>query len=487
VDGFYWNIIPILKWSGAGQIIRQLFQFVLFIILARLLDPEDFGLIAIITLFSNFVQLVSDMGFGSALIQKTKVEQEHLDSVFWMNVLIGVFATILFIVAAPMLSFLYNKPILKNLTSLVALNFTIASFSVVQRSLLYKAMNFKLIALIDMSSIFISGIVSIIAALSGYGVWSLVVQLLTFQSIQTIGLWCFSSWRPQKRFSLNSLRELSGYGLHLTGFNIFNYWVRNGDNFLIGKLLSAHALGIYSRAYSMMTLPVLQMTDFISQVMFPALSSIQNDIEEFKRVYLKAVRAIALVTCPMMAGLVVAAKPFILVLFGEKWHEVIPVFQILCIVGLIQGVGSTVGWIYTSLGRTDTMFKWGIFSGIIYISSFVIGIHWGILGVAIAYALSGYFILWYPSWAIPGRFINLGFFEMLSNIAGPLMCSLAMALCTLPFSLYSVGPSSQLAQLFLISITGSIAYFLCIHFFQLTAYREIRALIQQNIGNKGAT
>jgi len=484
LDGFYWKIIPTLKWSGGAQVIRQLLQFVLSIILARLLDPEDFGLIGIIILFSNFVQLVSDLGFGSALIQKTKVEPEQLDSVFWMNVLVGVIATISFIAVAPLLGFLYNKPILKNLASLVALSFIIASFSVVQRSLLYKAMNFKLIALIDMSAIFISGIVSVITALSGYGVWSLVVQSLTFQSIQTIGLWCFSNWRPQKRFSRNSLRELCGYSFHFTGFNIFNYWVRNADNFLISKLLSAHALGIYSRAYSMMTLPVLQMTDFISQVMFPALSSIQNDIEQFKRVYLKAIRAIALVTCPMMTGLLVSAKPFILVLFGEKWHEVIPVFQILCAVGLIQGIGSTVGWIYTSLGRTDIMFKWGVFAGIIYILSFLVGIHWGILGVAIAYVLSGYCVLWYPAWAIPGRLINLSFSEMFRNISGPLLCSLIMAACTAFLSTVLFQKYSQIVQLALMISFGIIIYLLCIHSFQLVALKEIKALIKSNIVNR---
>lgn len=474
---FYTRTTSALKWSGFSHLIQQVLQLIILVFLARLLEPKDFGLIGIVAIFTNFGFLISDLGFGSALIQKKDLKQQHLDVVFSFNILVGFVLTVLFIGLAPLVAAFYNEPCLRLITSIIAVNFIIASLSNTNYALLRKEMNFRNIAIIEMVSLAGAGIVAVYMAFKGWGVWCLVLQSVVVQSLRTITTWVFSEFRPHLKVSMDAIKDLFDYGLNLTGFNIFNYWVRNADNFLIGKIIGPSALGIYNKAYLSMTLPVLQITDVISHVMFPALSLIQGDVTVVKIMYLKVVRSIALITCPMAIGLIVIARPFVLVVLGDKWVDVIPVLQILCIIGPIQGVSSSVGLVFTSLGRTDLMLKWGIISGTAYLIAFLIGINWGILGVAIAYVSTGYVVLLYPAWTIPGRLINITFSEMARNTLGALLCSLIMAIGVWTLSNLLPHPLPIVASLTIQIIFGAVLYAALIHVFQLKAYQEIRAFI----------
>jgi O-antigen/teichoic acid export membrane protein len=467
------TIAHALKWSGVSKACRQILQFLVSLIMIRLLTPTDFGLVGIVAVFFNFAFLLSELGFGSAIIQRKQLTDSHLNSAFWLNVLVGLFFMFLFLAISPAIAALYNAPVLKPLVSLISINFLVCSLGVVNCALLRRSMRFREIALMDIVSSVSSGTVSIYLALRGWGVWSLAAQNITFQCLQTLLSWRFYQWRPKLLFNRESLRDLIGFGLNLTGFNFFNYWVRNADNFLIGKIVGPHALGIYSKAYTTMTTPVLQVTDLIANVMFPALSSIQHDKERVKDMYLRIIRSIAFVTFPLMIGLLVTADQFVRLVFGPHWLEVIPVLRILCVIGIIQGVSSSTGLIFTALGRTDLMFKWGVFSGSVYIASFIVGIRWGITGVALSYVFSGYMLLWYPAWTIPGRLINLGFMEMLRNVAGPFLCSCIMAVCilTLPHVLH--GFCSSPIVLLLQTAWGLMIYTLLGRYLHLRAYREI--------------
>jgi PST family polysaccharide transporter len=470
-----------LKWSLISHFVEQLLQLIIFVFLARLLDPKDFGLVGIIAIFTNFAFLVSDLGFSAALIQRKDIGKHHLDAVFFLNIVIGLLLTALFICVSPLIAALYDEPSLKLLTSITALSFVIASLSNANIALLRRQMNFKHIAIIQTASLGGSGIASILLAFLGYGVWCLVFQSLVFQSIRTLVTWIFSDHKPHFKINEDARKDLFSYGLNLTGFNIFNYWVRNADNFLIGKMIGPYALGIYSKAYTSMTLPILQITDVVSRVMFPAFSSIQTDVNKVKMMYLKVIRCIALITCPMALGLLVIARPLVLVVLGDKWVEVIPILQILCIIGAIQGVSSSMGLLFTSLGRTDLMLRWGIFSGVTYIIAFLIGINWGILGVAIAYVVNGYLVLWYPAWTIPGRLVNLTFLDMLKNISGAIICSIIMAVSVWFFA---GGLSPFLPLVFSLAmqiIFGGVLYITLIHVFHLRGYHEIRAFLGHSL------
>ncbi|SFG36470.1 Membrane protein involved in the export of O-antigen and teichoic acid [Desulfotomaculum arcticum] len=468
-----------VAWSGAAQLIRQLLYFVISVILARLMSPREFGLIGMTTVFTGFAALFSDLGLGAALIQKSGIEERHLSTVFWINIAAGVVLTAVVIAAAPLIAMFYQEPALRLLTMAIAFNFVIGAFKVVHNALLQKAMDFRRLAKIEIAAVFISGSAATVAALSGFGVWSMVIQSLVLTVTSVVIMWLCSTWRPTWHYDTGALKELTGFSTSLLGFNVINYWIRNLDNVLIGKYISSTALGIYTRAYSLMLLPLTQISRVISLVMFPAMSAIQKDLSKTKEVYLRSTRIIALVTFPLMMGLLVVAEPFIATIYGNKWQGVIPVLKIFCLNGAMQSVGTTVGWIYTSQGRTDLMFKWSLFAGLIKGTSIIIGLRWGITGVAAAYVLSGCIVLWYPAWAIPGRLIGLSFGEMLKNLSGSFYCTVLMgiAVWVLGFML----PLNWRHWEYLLSQVcfGILIYLILLHAFNIKAYREIKELLRK--------
>jgi len=414
-------------WTAGIQIGRQLITFALSLFLARTLARTDFGLLGMITVFSGFITLVGEMGFTNALVQRAEVEERHYSSIFWLNTVMGVTFTTLLMLLSPLLANFYGEPILQPLTMVVALNFTINSFSVVQRARLSREMQFRLLGIVDIVSVVFGGVVAIGLALVGFGVWSLAIQLVVSALVLSMGLWWATGWRPQFFFDRTAVADLLGYSSNLLGFSAFNYWTRNGDNFLVGKFLGADALGLYVRAYSLMLLPISQITGVLSKVMFPALAKIQQDQARVKRVYLRAVSFIALLTFPMMLGLLVVSQHLIPVIYGPKWSGMIQVFQILCLVGMVQSIASTVGWIYQSQGRTDLMFRWGLFASSMVLLSFCVGVYLGTIEMmALAYTVTTTLLLpW--SFNIPGRLIDLRFMDVVWAVADVTGCATLMA------------------------------------------------------------
>ena len=207
------------------------------------------------------------------------------------------------------------------------------------------------------------------------------------------------------------------------GSSIVHYWGRNFDKLVIGRMLGGFGLGIYNLADNLMRIALANVTDITSAVMFPALSAMQDEIESVKRVYLRATRMIALLTFPMMIGLSILAEPAILFVYGNKWQEAIRIVQVLCFSGLAQSIYFTGGWIFLSQGRTDIVFGWSIYTTLIRVVGVLIGARWGIIGVAWAYVLGTYIFICYPTWSSAGRLVNLGFKDLIRNVAGPFYCA----------------------------------------------------------------
>lgn len=473
------KIIKGLSWSSSAQFFKQVIQFSVLVILAHLLTPKDFGLFSMIAVFTGFAELFNDIGLGAAIIQRSDLNNRHLNSVFWANLIIGISLTLITIFAAPNLSYFYNEPLLTTLTICLSVNFIINSLCIVQTSILQKQMYFRKLFCFEMIATILSSAISLLMAFSGYGVWSLVSQSIAYSLFYALSIWVFSTWRPKVLFDWNSLKELLGFGTNLFGFNVFNYWVRNMDKLLIGKSIGSSALGLYTRAYSLMLFPVSQISSILGRVMFPALSIIQKDINMTKKVYLSSTRIISLFAFPFMTVLFITAEPLILIIYGEKWKEATPIFQMLCIAGIGQTVGTTVGWIYTSQGRTDVMFRWGILSGIIYIISFFVGINWGAFGVASAYVITGYLILWYPAWAIPGKLINISFWKMLTNLSGTFFCTILMGIAMFVLKHFQNPQSSPLNQITVQFVFGTAVYYILIKSFRIQAYKDICSFLEK--------
>jgi len=423
-----------VKWSTVSQVGRQGTQLVTTIILARLLSPSDFGLVGMAMVVIAFIGIFKDLGTSAAIIQRKEFSEDLLSSIFWVNVGFGTLAMIILFFGAPLSGLFYHEPRVDAILRVLSLTFFISGLSILQQALLERSLAFHTLAKVEISAVGCGAIVGIGMAFSGFGVWSLVFQSLTTVSVTTILLWIFSTWRPKWIFHWNEVKAVSSYSLNLTGFSVFNYFARNADYLLIGRYLGAQDLGYYILAYRILLFPLQNISSVIGRVMFPVYSSIQDDNIRFAKAYLKVATTIALISFPMILGILALASPFVLTIFGVKWQPVILLIMIFAPVGLLQSVGTTTGSIYTAKGRTDWMFRWGIGSGLFVIIASIIGLHWGIIGVATAYAIVTFSISYF-NFAITFRLINLKFSWLLGVLWKPLMNSLIMFTAIIGFKM----------------------------------------------------
>jgi len=467
-------------WAGISQITRLLLQLGITALLARLLTPNDFGLLAMVVVFTNLVMIFRDFGLTAALIQRKGLTEEHLSSSFWINVLTGLLLAFLLVVLAPAIAYFYRENRLTPVIMVLASTFFISSFGIVQIALFTKGLNFKPLAIIEMLAVAISGIAAVVLAFSGFGVWSLVWQQIISSFVRVIFLWSFSSWRPKLLFRWQRVKELLGFGLNLTGFNFANYFNRNFDNLLIGKFLGANPLGFYNLAYRLLLFPLSNISSVIGRVMFPSLSAIQDDKSKVRYAYLKATCYIAAVTFPLMMGLLVVAPEFIRVILGPQWERSIFLVQILALVGLVQSINTTVGWIYNSQGRTDIELRWGGFVAIILTVSFIIGLRWNVEGVAIAYAMATV-LLTYPCLAIPFRLINLKISHLFKHLTLTLLATLGMGGIVFALRLFLKDSLevSDLTTLILAVAVGVVSYAGLLFILDRALYREVSQLLRQ--------
>ncbi|MBL8175184.1 MAG: MOP flippase family protein [Bryobacterales bacterium] len=416
-----------ISWSMASVIGRQVLSFGAVAVLARILGPEAYGLIGMANVVTGFVVQFRDLGTGAAVVQRQSISPRMLSSVFWFNLLVGiVLGSGVFLLAGPAVSFFHDarvKPILQ----VMSLALPLASLSVVQQSLMSREMAFERLAVLEFVTSLIAYAAALGCALSGMGPWSLVVLNLASSFVSTAMLWFLSSWRPSWVFDREEIRSVWAFSLNLSGFGLVNYFSRNADNLIVGRVLGSAPLGYYQMAYNLMLYPIQNITSVISRVLFPAFAKIQDDDERFRSAYVRSCLLIGLVTFPVMAGLGVVADPFLRVVLGAKWIPAIATFQILAPVGMFQSVLGTVGQIYVAKGRTDLMLYWGIYGSAVMVISFLIGVPYGIAGVATAYSIAFYTLILYPVSVIPFRLIGLRFADFARPFIPQLLLTVTMS------------------------------------------------------------
>jgi O-antigen/teichoic acid export membrane protein len=407
-----------LSWSLASRICTQGFQFVFGIALARLLTPNDFGIVGMLFVITGFALALGDAGLSSALIYDQQATEVHFSTVFWLQLGTGACLSAIFFGAGSYIADFYELPTIGPLSRFISFTFVIQALGQTHSAMLSKHLRFKQLAVVNIASTLFSGVIAVGLAWFGYGVWSLAWQGLLSPTIVTILLWIQSGWRPRLTFDPRAAAVLGRYGLYLLGHTSINYWLRNGDKLVIGKLLGAHDLGIYARAYSLMLLPLNNIGAVLGQVMFPALAQLQNDLPRFRSSYLSAIQVIALVVFPLMMGLAALCEPFVLFLLGPRWSEVTPILQILSFVGLLQSIVFPVGWIFTALGKTKEQFHLSIYLAFAFVLTIAFGIQFGIKGVAYAYALWTLLSAWL-NLRLAGSFIDLSLQEVLKTLSAP--------------------------------------------------------------------
>ncbi len=465
-----------IKWTSVSQFGRQIVQWGTTLVLVRLLSPSDFGLVGMAIGVTGFVTLFKDLGTSAAVIQKKNISEETLSSIFWLNVGIGLLATIVIFCISPWIALFYHEPRVVSLLRALSLTFFFSGLGVVHQSLLEKELAFNRLALFEIISTLVGCMVAIGFALKGGNVWSLVYQTLVSTVMMTSLLWIFGSWKPRWIFARQHMEVVKNFSLNLTGFNLFSYLARNMDNFLIGRFLGAEALGYYALAYRIMFYPIQSVYSVVGRVLLPLYSQIQDDHERFQKIYLKIAHTIAMITFPAMIALMILARPLVLVVLGLHWSPMIILLIILAPVGLIQSIGTTVGVIYQAKGRTDWLFRWGMAAGILTIFAFIIGLNWGLVGVALAYATVSFF-LGIPNFLIPFKLIQLNFFDFLKELASPFFNGLLMMFAMLLVRLLLSSKLSDVWILIILILSGSLVYGVASYILDRRGWEEILKLM----------
>ncbi|WP_269933560.1 lipopolysaccharide biosynthesis protein [Aminobacter sp. HY435] len=375
--------------TAAAQVVRMGIQFVSVVVLARMLAPEDFGLVASVGPIVAFVGLFQNLGLQQAVIQRPDIGQGQLNQVFWISALAGLVCTAVVAALSPAVAAFYGDPRMTGIALAAAAPLLFGSLAALPLALMNRHLRFGQLAVNDVLTGLAGLAAAIAAAYAGLGYWSLVIGPAAGAVVTLLAAWIATRWMPG-RPDIRVDRDILTFGANLTGFNLVNFFSRNLDNILIGKFSGAIELGYYDRAYKLLLFPLQNINQPLSRLMVPLLSRIQDDKARFRALYLRTNWLLALVTVPGIAALSMAAEPVVSLLFGERWVAVAPIFAWLGIAGLMQPVSSTTGWVFICQGKTGTMFRWGIYSALTTVLSFVVGLKWGAVGVAAAYAISGY-------------------------------------------------------------------------------------------------
>jgi PST family polysaccharide transporter len=425
--------------GGAVTMTAQVAQFLLqtgsTVVLARLLTPHDYGLVAMVTAITAFAALFKNMGLSAATIQKVEINHRQISTLFWINVAVGFVLASILAVAAPIISWFYGEPRLTYITLALAGTFIFSGLTVQHDALLRRQMRFSALAVIETGSMVIGIITAVVLAWYGMRHWALVGLSVGTAICNAVLVWVFCGWRPCLPIRRAGIRSMLAFGGHITGFNIANYFARNFDQILLGRFCGASVLGLYSRAYSIMMLPISQIRAPLQSVATPALCHIQNDFVRYQKYYAKLISLIAFMTMPLIVFLFVCGDQTIHLLLGNQWSGAAGIFKILAIAAFIQPVVSTAGLVLVSLGQSKRYLKWGVFNSIITVASFIVGLPWGAVGVALSYAIVNYLLflpcLWYCFRRSP-----MSIAAFMQAILRPMTASLCMGAAIFPAYLF---------------------------------------------------
>lgn len=357
-------------------------------LLTRLLEPADFGLVAMVTVFTGLAVMFVDAGLAMATVQRETISHQQVSNLFWIAATLGLVVALCVCAASPVVAWFYGDARLVPITLALAAAPFFSGLAIQHQALLRREMRLGRLAAVQVGSAVLAHTVVIIAAWHYRSYWALVLLPVAMAAFRSIGTWVACGWCPSLPRRTEGVRSMVGFGANLTGFNFVNYFSRSGDNMLIGWSWGEAALGLYERAYKLMMAPLQQINGPLAGVMVPALSRLVAETETYKTTYFRAIAIVQLISCPLMVFLAIAAPSVVRVMFGAGYDEAVPVLRWLAIAGFMQPLMNSLGWLYISQGRARELLRWGLVSGLLIVMSFVLGLPHGPVGVARAYALT---------------------------------------------------------------------------------------------------
>jgi O-antigen/teichoic acid export membrane protein len=376
-------------------------------VLARLLDPEDFGLVAMASAFVALLGEFADLGLSQATIQRREVSAGQVSVLFWVNAATGAIAMAAGAALAWPIGLFYGDDRLAGIAAALSIGFLLSGIAAQPLAVLRRRMGFAAETIVTLASIAIGLAAAIAAALAGLGYWSLVVQVLAAAAVRMIGLFIASGWIPGWPARAEGVRDMLRFGGYLSGSNLLAAVLRASDKVLVGRFVGADAAGLYSNAQKLLLMPATQLNKPLTMVGRPALSRLQDEPERFRAFYRRGVELVAATSLPAIAWMAIVAEDLILLVLGREWSGSVPIFQALAPAALLGALGVVTSWIYVPLGRTDRQFRWILFQTLALVAAMAIGVRWGAIGVAVAY--SGTLVVLRPfavAWCLHGTFIR---------------------------------------------------------------------------------
>ena len=457
-------------WSFADNIFNQGITFLVGLVLARLLTPEEYGLIGIITIFIAIFNSIVDSGFSNALIRKNDVEAVDYNTVFITNMVLSIVLFFTMFFTASAIAEFFSQPLLEPLTKVMASIVIVNAIAIIPRTIFVKRVDFKTQTKISLIASLTSGVVGIIMALTGFGVWSLVAQQISRQLLNTIFLLIWSRWYPKLQFSIQSFKELFGFGWKLLVSGLIDTIWKEIYQVVIGKCYSAETLGQYTRAQQFGSIFSSNLTIVVQRVSYPVLSEIQDDKKRLKYAYKKVIKVTMLVTFCCMLGLAAVAKPMILVLIGKQWLPAVPLLQIICLNMMLYPLHAINLNMLQVQGRSDLFLKLEIIKKAIAAVPLVLGIFVGIYWMLWSSVITG-FIAYYLNAYYSGKFLDYSIWEQIKDIFPSFVVASVMAIIVLCLTFINL---SSFVLLMIQLVVGGILVIILCEIYRLDSYIEVK-------------
>ena len=468
-------------WSATQTWGVRLISFAVMIALARLVAPEAFGLVAYASVFIAFAQIFVDQGFSDAIVQFPNLNRDHLDTAFWVSVIIGGCLSLVTVVAASGIAGIFREPQLVSVIKWLSPIFLLSALSSVQQSILRRALAFKALTIRSLAANLISGVIAVVMAFRGYGVWSLVAKLLVSAMVNALMLWQVSDWRPDFRISMQPFRELFLFGINILGGNFVDFLSVHSDDFLIGYFLGPIALGYYTLAYNLLIVTTDLLISVPNQVAFPLLSSLQGDSSSVKRAFGQVILLQSMLAFPIFLGIAALSSELILQLYGSQWVASIPVLTLLMLIGMVRSAMYIYSSVFRAAGKPSWRFWIYLLTAALNVIGFVLVVRLGIVAVAASYVIVSYLLMPLYFFMIR-KLIGVSIRSHLRQY-GPAVVSSLIMVAVLYAGKQVLGESLVLpVRLGILVIMGAAAYFLTLRLTYQPAYQQIVDVAQSALG-----
>jgi O-antigen/teichoic acid export membrane protein len=466
-------------WKALTRGVSGLTRVVLIVVLARLLTPADYGVAQMALVVTAFVGMFSDPALSTALIQRPVIDERDRSTVFWIAIGIGVLLTAIGIATSGLVADFFGEEEVRALFVVTSLSFFLISLSVVHRALLVRRLAYRSLEVRDMVSIVVGGAVAVAVALAGYGPWAIVSSHVVSVLTSTVLLWSILRWRPRATFSIESARNLAGFSTRMFAAGLLSWSTHNLDKVLVGRALGPSPLGTYALAVTTMRLPESFVGRPFQQVLAPALSRIQSEPARLERAWLLSKRVSVAVVAPALLALLVVAPDFIDMVFGDRWDDAVVPLQILCLAGVAHSLASLHWSVLQARGKAGTLLRVTALSAAVTWTGFIVGLQWGIVGVAASYAIARWLLV-VPITLMMSRAVAFNFWAALR--AGTAMLPLAVAAAAVTFgsrqALLATGVPTAVRFALVVAVMV-IVYGLLVRWVAPTLIADVVAIVRQ--------